>query len=223
MSTMPRSLYWARTDTAGADHALVDDRRGLSAQGTALAATPVPYTCRYELLVDEAWATVRLEVTCTGAGWLRNLRLERAAGRWRAGTAEQGDLDAALVAAGRPGVGLPGTEDPDRLATALDVDLGGAPLFNVLPLRRLGLCHTAPGTTRRVIVAWVLVPSLVVVPAEQVYTVLPGGGVRLDSEGFTAELTLDPDGYVLRYPGLALRYPGPTDRYPEPTERVGPA
>ena len=50
-----------------------------------------------------------------------------------------------------------------------------------------------------------LVPSLLVVPAEQTYTVLEGGNVRFDSEGFTAELQLDADGYVISYPGLAER------------------
>ena len=204
-SPLPKSLYWVRTDTVGADHALVDDRRGLHARGTALAADPVPYTCRYDLLVDEAWATVRLEVTCEGAGWLRSLRLERAAGRWRASTAEQGDLDAALTAAGRPGAGLPGTDDPDRLSAALDVDLSAAPLFNVLPVRRFGLSGAAPGSSYPIEVVWVLVPSLAVVPVEQVYTVLDGGDVRFDSVGFTADLILDRDGYVTHYPGLAER------------------
>lgn len=208
MPTMPKSLFWARVDTDGADHVLLDDRVGLAARGTATVATPVPYTCRYEVVTDESWASVRLEVTCEGAGWLRTLRLERAAGRWRASAGEQGDLDATLTAAGQPGTGLPGTEDPDRLQAALDVDLGGAPLFNTLPIRRLGLTQAPPGTSRTVRVAWVLVPGLVVVPAEQVYTALDGRTVQFASEGFTADLTLDQLGYVVHYPGLARR-PGP--------------
>ena len=205
MSTLPKSLLWVRTDTAGADHALLDERRGLSARGAALAAAPVPYTCRYELVADETWAAARLEVSVEGAGWLRSIRLERAAGRWRASTAEQGDLDAALTAAGHAPAGLPGTEEPERLDRALDVDLSASPLFNILPVRRLGLQDAAPGTSHRITVAWVLVPSLLVVPAEQTYTVLEGGNVRFDSEGFTAELQLDADGYVISYPGLAER------------------
>lgn len=202
---MPKSLFWTRTDTDGVDHVLLDDRAGLAARGTSAAATPVPYTCRYEVTTDELWMTVRLEVTCEGAGWLRTLRLERAAGRWRATTGEQGDLDAALTAAGQPSAGLPGTEDPDRLEGALDVDLGAAPLFNSLPVRRLGLLTAPPGTERTVQVAWVLVPGLVVVPAEQVYTAVDRQTVRYASETFTADLTLDQDGYVTHYPGLARR------------------
>lgn len=204
MSTLPKSRFWVRTDTAGADHALLDDARGLYARGVAAAATPVPYTCRYELVTDESWATTRLEVNVEGAGWLRTARLERAAGRWRVTTAEQGDLDRALGAAGHHRAELPGIEDPSRLIDAVDVDLGAAPLFNTLPIRRLGL-HGAPaGASHTITVAWVLVPSLKVLPAEQVYTALDGK-VRFSSAGFTADLDLDAEGYVTHYPGLAER------------------
>ncbi|MDW5329106.1 putative glycolipid-binding domain-containing protein [Plantactinospora sp. KLBMP9567] len=206
MPSMPKTLFWSRTDVPGADHTLVTDHRGLTARGTAVAVDPIAFTCRYALRTDEHWATEGLEVSCEGAGWLRTLRLERAAGRWRASTAEQGDLDAALAAAGQPGAGLPGTEEPERLAEAVDVDLSASPLFNTLPVRRLRLREAAPGSSHRVVAVWVLVPSLQVVPAEQTYTVLEGGNVRFTSESFTADLTLDADGYVLHYPGLAHRH-----------------
>lgn len=205
MPTKSKSLFWSRTDVAGADHVLVDDRRGLTARGTALAVDPLPFTCSWALRTDERWAAEGLEVSCEGAGWLRTLRLERAAGRWRASTAEQGDLDAALTAAGHPPAGLPGTEEPERLAEAIDVDLSASPLFNTLPVRRLRLQDAAPGSSHRIVAVWVLVPSLQVIPAEQIYTVLDGGGVRFASEGFTADITLDSDGYVRHYPGLAER------------------
>jgi hypothetical protein len=203
MATLPKSRFWHRVDTAGAEHAVVDDQRGLYARGVAMAASPIPYTCRYDLVTDDGWATARVEVSAEGAGWLRTVRLERAAGRWRVTTAEQGDLDRALAAARQPRAGLPGMEDPARLGIALDVDLGGSPLFNTLPVRRLGLLGAAPGTEHRLTVAWVLVPSLEVLAAEQVYTALGDGRVRYRSGTFTADLDVDPDGYVVHYPGLA--------------------
>lgn len=206
MSTLPKSLLWHRVDTIGADHALLDDRRGLYARGVTMASSPVPYTCRYELVTDDAWATIKLEVSAEGAGWLRTTRLERAAGRWRVTTAEQGDLDKALVAAGHPAAGLPGTEDPSMLDDALDVDLDASVLFNTLPVRRLGLAGEPAGAEHSITVAWVLVPSLEVIRAEQVYTALGPQRVGFASEGFTAELSLDPDGYVTHYPGLADRH-----------------
>ncbi|MEH1099121.1 putative glycolipid-binding domain-containing protein [Micromonospora sp. CPCC 205561] len=202
---MPKSLFWTRTDTAGAEHALLDDSRGLTARGTMTAVDPIPYTCRYHLATDPQWVATRVEVETEGSGWLRSVRLERLGDGWRVTTSEQGDLDAALRITGHPPAGLPGTDDPDRLAGALDVDLGGAALFNALPVRRLGLTRAPADMPRRIDVAWILVPGLVVVPAEQVYTPLGPGRVRFASDTFTAEIDLDGEGYVTRYPGLAER------------------
>src|SRR2546423_7259867 len=178
MPVLPRSILWRRLDTVGTDHALLAEQSGLYARGTMVAAEPVPYTCGYELLVDEGWVSVRLSVTAEGAGWLRNVKLERAAGRWRVTAGEQGDLDAALVAAGHARSGLPGIEDPGQLRDALDVDLGACPLTNTPPVRRLGLLRAKPGTTSTLAVAWVLVPSLEVVGARPTYTALGGGRGR---------------------------------------------
>ena len=205
MSTLPGSLFWERRDTAGSEHVLVDARSGLYARGTALAVDPVPYTCRYELQTDPSWGTSRFEVSAEGAGWARSVRLELAAGRWRATTSEQGNLDAALTAAGHARAGLPGTEDPDLLYGAFDVDLGGSPLTNTLPIRRLGLLKAEAGVAHRVSVAWVLLPSLEVVQADQIYTPLSDGRVRFASETFSTDMVIDDDGFVRDYPGLAAR------------------
>lgn len=196
-------MLWDRLDTAGAEHVLLDDRTGLYARGTMLAGDPIPHTVRYSLQTDQGWASVRLEVTAEGAGWLRSVRLERAAGEWHVSAGEQGDLDAALVAAGRARAGLPGAEEPERLGQALDVDLGACPLTNTLPIRRLGLLGAAAGTSRTITAAWVLVPALVVLPSQQTYTVLDERHIRYSSGDFRADLTVDDGGYVVHYPGLA--------------------
>jgi hypothetical protein len=203
MATLPASRFWTRRDTAGVEHALVNAHAGLYARGTAAAVDPIAYTCRYELHTDPAWATTRFEVGTEGAGWARTLRLELAAGRWRATTSEQGDLDAALTAAGHAGAGLPGTEDPDLLYGAFDADLTGSPLTNTLPIRRLSLLTAEPGVAHRLSIAWVVLPSLEVVQADQIYTPLGDGRVRFATETFSADLTVDAEGFVIDYPGLA--------------------
>jgi hypothetical protein len=205
MPVLPRSLLWRRLDTVGTEHTLLSERSGLYARGTMIAADPIPYTCEYELLVDEGWATVRLNVTAEGAGWLRSTKLERAAGRWRVTAGEQGDLDVALMSAGHGRAELPGIEDPGKLRDALDVDLGACLLTNTPPVRRLGLLHAAPGTASTLPVAWVQVPTLEVVAAQQTYTALGGGRVRYADATYQADLTLDDHGYVTQYPGLAER------------------
>jgi hypothetical protein len=61
------------------------------------------------------------------------------------------------------------------------------------------------GTAHRLTMAWVLVPSLEVLPSEQTYRVVDEGTIRFDIEGFGADLAIDKEGYVVRYPGLADR------------------
>jgi hypothetical protein len=201
MAGLPGSLLWQRTEAAGAEHVLFADQAGLHARGTMVATQQTPFTCRYEVFTDATWATARFEATVEGAGFIRTLRLERAAGRWRATAGEQGDLDAALGQRS----GLPGTEDPSRLSRVLDVDLAYSPLTNTLPIRRLGLLQAAPGTTHTIEAAWVLLPSLEVVVATQTYTRLDGSAIRYSSGTFTAEVAVDAAGYVEHYPGLARR------------------
>ncbi|WP_229071734.1 putative glycolipid-binding domain-containing protein [Actinoplanes sp. DH11] len=207
---LPTAFFWERLDVPGAEHALVADHAGLYAHGTALAVDPVPFACHYELQTDEGWVTTRFDVRAEGAGWARSVRLELAAGRWRVTASEQGDLDAALTAAGHARAGLPGSEDPDLLYGAFDVDLGGSPLTNTLPIRRLGLPAAEAGVAHRISVAWVLVPSLEVVQADQIYTPLGDNRVRFASETFSADLTLDEAGFLTHYPGLATRRPSGT-------------
>jgi hypothetical protein len=126
--------------------------------------------------------------------------MERAAGRWRVTTGEQGDLDAALRASDdTAGAAAPGIDDPDRLHDALDIDLAGSPLTNTLPLHRLGAVDAT------ITAAWVLLPSLQVVPSEQRYTPLGPGRMRYSEGSFSAELELDADLFVVRYEGLARR------------------
>ncbi len=195
MATLPKSLLWERVNSVGAEHVLLDDRVGLRARGTMVAAAPLPYTCRYSLATDASWATSVVEVTTEGAGWSRRVRLEREVGQWRIVTSEQGELDTTL----------PGTEMPELLDSAIDVDLGFSPLFNTLPVRRLGLRDKPVGTVMTLVMAWIQVPTLVVTPSEQTYTWLGEDRVLFESGVFRVELELDPAGYVVHYPGLARR------------------
>ncbi|MEV0269375.1 putative glycolipid-binding domain-containing protein [Hamadaea sp. NPDC050747] len=200
MTLLPRALAWRRTDTTGGEYAGYDDREGLTAHGYAFTAAPVAYACRYELSADGRWASSRLDVTVEGPGFLRTLKMERAGGRWRITTSERGNLNAVL-----PTAPLAGTEEPERLTDALDVDLYASPLTNTLPIRRLNLLGKPAGTSTTIVAAWVLLPSLAVVPSEQTYTVLGDGLIRYASGTFTADLTVDEGGYVVTYPGLAER------------------
>jgi uncharacterized protein len=167
-----------------AEHARVELRSdGLLAAGVQLGVEPEPYRLDYQLDVPSGWITRRLELEASGAGWRRRMVLERdAAGPWTV----DGERD-------------------ERLDGALDCDLAFSPLTNMMPILRHGLHERAE--SRDFVMAWVSVPDLKVHRSPQRYEHVRPGVVRyvaLDGD-FTAELELDADGLVVRYPGLAER------------------
>ena len=192
---------WRRLDTVGVDLALVEERQGLTASGTMVAASPLPYAGRYRLRTDERWACMSLEVETYGAGWSRRVTLRRDGSGWRVTTHETGDLDAALAVAGRAIAPLPGIEDPDRLTGALDARVGQAPLFVTPPLRRLA--STAGAGPVAATVVLVVLPSLAVLPELASYQLVDAGALRVRWDGFEAKLAVDAAGFVRDYPGVA--------------------
>jgi hypothetical protein len=82
-------------------------------------------------------------------------------------------------------------------------DLGWSPLFNSLPVIRDGLLE--PGPPRDYLMCWVEVPSLEVSLSEQRYQPLGNGVVRFSSGDFVSDITFDPNGFVLNYPGIGAR------------------
>ncbi|WP_246632079.1 putative glycolipid-binding domain-containing protein [Pseudonocardia nigra] len=157
------------------------------------------FTASYRLIVGEDGRLARLSVTSATAEKERHLTLNRTDdGVW-------------LVDTGAASGGTRGD-----FAGALDVDLAYSPMFNSLPIRRLGL-HRKPGE-HVVPMVFVSLPDLEMQVVEQVYRTV---SVLDDESGhalvefrwgdFSAELVVDADGVVSSYPGLARRLsPGVT-------------
>jgi hypothetical protein len=82
-------------------------------------------------------------------------------------------------------------------------DLGWSPLFNSLPVMRDGLLEGGP--PRDYLMRWVDVPSLEVRLSEQRYEPLGSGVVRFRAGDFVSDITFDPDGFVVDYPGIGAR------------------
>lgn len=167
---------------------------GLAADGSSVTGS---YSTSWSLDATDEWRTRTLDINVQGIGWTRSLALARnPGGSWAAVARMQGDSDL-------PPAGL---ADPGSVDGALDCDLGLCPVTNTMPIRRLGLLgRTVPETT--LVMAWVEVPSLRVIRSDQVYASSTPGRVRYRSysRDFQAELTVDPDGIVIDYPGLARR------------------
>ena len=175
---------------------------GLAASGTQIGTDPLVYRLDYELATNTQFVTNALDVAATGEGWRRELSLRHdGSGEWTCGANSDGDVE----------LPAPGC-DASVLRGALDCDLGRSPLTNVMPIRRLALDRRP--VAEDLLMAWVSVPDLAVVPSAQRYEHVrraPDGSSivryvdRGEFSGFTAELALDADGFVVVYPELAER------------------
>jgi uncharacterized protein len=179
---MDRLIVWRGLDLWLAEAAEVHLAAGrLRARGTQLGADPEPYRVDYELTTGDRWITERLVLTAHAGGGERRLDLRRAAdGSWTANA-----------------------EPLPEVEGALDCDLANSPLTNAMPVLREGLQEASD--PQDFLMAWVSVPDLDVIPSRQRYEPVDGRTVRyLSGDGsFVADLELDEQGLVVRYPQLA--------------------
>jgi hypothetical protein len=191
-------LTWQAEDGHGLEGTrLLLASGGFRALGRMVRTDPAgDFTASYRLVVDDAGRVERLSVTCATAQRERHLTMNRTEdGFWLLDRGSGGERGA--------------------FGGAVDIDLAYSPMFNTLPIRRLGLQretgeHTLP-------MVFVSLPDLEVQAVEQQYRTVsvldPTGSatVAFAWNDFHADLTVDADGVVLHYPGVATRLtpPGP--------------
>lgn len=171
---------------------LLHGPRGWRALGRMVRIGPgAAFSASYRLTVGADGCVVRLAITSATGDRERHLTLNRTEdGFWLLDTGTGGRRA--------------------EFDGAVDVDVSFSPLFNTLPVRRLGL-HTGFGD-HLVKVVFVALPELDVEVVEQHYrTVTPlthgRAVVAFSADGFEADLELDEDGLVTSYPGIAHRVP----------------
>ena len=200
MGVKRRAVAWVKDDPFGVEFAEIDRSQDrLSARGVAIAGEPMSYRLDYTLETAADFVTSCLNVVSRGEGWRRSLELRRdAEGTWTIGLEEEGRVD------------LPApVGDPTALAEALDCDLGLSPVTNLMPVLRHGLL--SGGGPVDLTTAWVSVPDLGVQADGQRYSFLRAVHdcrvIRYEATdgSFAADLTLDPDGIAIDYPGIARR------------------
>ena len=193
-------VTWRADDGRGIEGTrLLMSGRGLRALGRMVRAgdgTADPaFTASYRLDAGDSGRVRRIAVTSATAGRERHLTLNRTDdGFW-------------LIDTGS------GTGRSD-FKGAVDVDLAFSPMFNTLPIRRLGL-HRGAGDHLLTMV-FVALPELTVEVVQQRYRALSplGEGERPAEatvvfawDAFTAELVVDAEAVVVSYPGVASRIP----------------
>ncbi len=189
-----RILAWAGVAALRLEAArVVLGDRSMRASGSLVSARQdgaEAYSASYSLATDDAGVIQRLTVRTIRAQGEQYVGLTRSEeGIW-------------LVDRVGQGAGTVRT----NFSGALDVDLASSPLFNALPVRRLGLHRDASEHDLPVVL--VSLPGLEVGCVRQTYRTVAVGEttvVCFASASFEAELTVDADGLVLEYPGLAQR------------------
>lgn len=182
---MQRAYRWQSIDGIGLEHLCLRHKDDvIVAEGVVVGdCGDGPFGCSYRICCDARWRVRSLDVHAAGGESL--VLTSDGCGNWRDGD------------------GLAQAE----LSGCIDVDIAATPFTNTLPIRRLGksLAHRTG-----IMVVYVPVPSLKVRPAEQAYTPLEGGRYLYEGPigAFQAELEVDADGLVLRYPALFSRLPG---------------
>ncbi|MFI5778618.1 putative glycolipid-binding domain-containing protein [Nocardia sp. NPDC051570] len=141
------------------------------------------FSASYDLITDENGMTKRLSLRSTVAAGERHASIARDQENYW------------LIDAG-------GTHVRSTFGGALDVDVVLSPFFNTLPIRRYGLAHATEDV--HVPVVYVRLPDLLVQEASLTYSSGPDG-IHVLSPVSTATVTVDPDGFLLDYPGLAER------------------
>ncbi len=198
-------LTWQADDGRGLEGTrLTLHGGGFRALGRLVRTDPDgDFTASYRLVVADDGTVERLSVTSATATRERHLTINRTEdGFWLLDT------------------GSGGTRA--EFGGALDVDLAHSPMFNTLPIRRLGL-HREPGE-HTLPVVFVSLPDLQVGLVEQHYatrTVLDASGsatVTFRWDDFAADLAVDDEGVVITYPGVSSRLSPPA---PEATPAAG--
>jgi hypothetical protein len=179
-----RTIRWSAWGgcEAGLEH--VDVRPadgGLDISGVVIAQDDgTQFGLSYRLKLDALWHTKEVRLRTTSG---HELHLESdGRGHWQEN----------------------GKDRPD-LQGCIDVDIQATPITNTLPIRRPDL---ETGESMEIRLCYITVPDLTVFASNQRYTALEAGSLyRFESleDGFTADLPVDQDGFVLDYPGLFKR------------------
>jgi uncharacterized protein len=186
-----KMLAWVGVDCLRLEAArVVLGERGMRATGSIVSAAQddtEAFSASYSLSTDELGVIQRLTIRTTRACGEQHVTVTRSEeGIW-------------LVDHGEGAA-------RSNFDGAVDVDLAFSPLFNALPVRRLGLHRGAPKDELSVV--FIALPSLEVCRVAQTYGTVSVGDpavVSISSDSFEAELTVDTDGLVLEYPGLVRR------------------
>lgn len=186
------SVLWRSLRPTGYDHCLLypvqsNDGAHWFIEGTVLSTlNNHPLRVYYRVAVDEGWQTLEFGVDVVYGAERRSMRVAHG-DRHRWYHIDGDDRREIKVLRG-----------------CTDVDLAVTPATNTLPIRRLNLRTRQSAHVQAV---WLVMPSLDLIPVEQVYTRLPRDRYRYESAtgDYHADIEVDRFGLVVDYPGEWVR------------------
>ena len=178
-------MLWRRLDQPGMESVrLVKLETGWSLRGTAVFLQEAsPCRLEYQITLDSGWETRDAKVM----GWVGkqsiaiDLRVDRGADEIK-----QWWMN---------GIAIP------QVAGCIDLDLHFSPSTNLIPIRRFDL---QVGESAALRAAWLRFPEFTLEPLAQVYSRTGTATYRYESAdgSFSAELTVNRDGFVTDYPPI---------------------
>jgi uncharacterized protein len=186
-SAWPAILTWRAHDLRQMESVRVQlSGNRIKAYGRIVAGateTHPAFSASYDLVTNDAGATLRLSLSVSLAERDRQLSIARDEENMWSITGHQG-------------------QSRGSFDGALDVDVVFSPFFNALPIRRTGIYKGSESIT--VPVVYVTLPEFAVNPASIAYSSGPDG-IKLHSPVADTTITVDENGFILDYPGLAER------------------
>ena len=184
-------LAWEWLDRPGLECARIElDRDTVVASGLVVSVfDEKPLRLAYALTCDSSWLFCKatIEIQTGGTRVIRQIEVNDAT--WRVDGSARAELEGCV-----------------------DIDIMGSPITNTLPVRRL---TWRTGEMRELKMAYIRLPDLEVAPVLQRYTRLDDPAASTDlsqrfnylavASGFSAEVHMDREGFVLDYPPIWRR------------------
>lgn len=186
---MKREIWWQSIDAVGLEHLRFESTdRGAVAEGTVFGGTlDDPFDLRYRVECDALWRVRSARVSLASAPGGELSFDGDGDGRWTDGR----------------GAAFP------EFDGCFEIDISATPFTNTLPIRRIDL---AIGASAEISVIYLLIPEMTARRSRQLYTRLGNKSYRFEEKGvfngFTAEISIDEDGFVVDYPQLFKKIGG---------------
>ncbi len=182
-----KNVIWESLDNIGQESLLIleDDVNIISESVVLGVSEEIPYRIWYNIICDKNWK-VR-EVT------VKNI--------------EKNSKEMSLISDGEGSWSIDG-KIAENLKGCLDIDISVTPFTNTIPIRRLNL---EKGESHKINVIYIDAINFMIKPVIQCYTYLSEKDnvhkylYENLSSGFTSEIYVDDNGFIIEYPELYKR------------------